>query len=197
MKVIVITNRNAATVPFFLQMDRIIAAKPDMMVLKEADMAYRIYAKFLKQAKATCDEYMVDLCADTYYDAATRMMVDNIYMTMENLRVCSHTLRPLKVWASVSSPEEAKEAVSLDACNIIAGNVFASETNPSAPAIGLDVLKKICEAVNVPVYAAGGITPENASAVAATGVKGVCVTSSVMIAEKPADVIDALRKNLK
>jgi thiamine-phosphate pyrophosphorylase len=51
---------------------------------------------------------------------------------------------------------------------------------------GLDFLRDICNAVSIPVYAVGGITPANAELCYGAGASGVCVMSGIMTAADPA-----------
>ncbi|MGN0713417.1 MAG: thiamine phosphate synthase [Anaerovoracaceae bacterium] len=43
----------------------------------------------------------------------------------------------------------------------------------------------MCKAVAIPVYAIGGISPENIDAVRAAGAAGACVMSGLMRCEDP------------
>jgi thiamine-phosphate pyrophosphorylase len=57
----------------------------------------------------------------------------------------------------------------------------------------VDRLREVVRAVPVPVVGIGGITPENAAAVAPTGAAGVAVISAVMAAR---DVGETVRRLL-
>ncbi len=94
---------------------------------------------------------------------------------------------------SAATVEEARRAWHGGADYVGAGPVFATPTKADAcPAIGLEGLRKIREAVRIPVLAIGGIGPGNARAVAETGVDGIAVISAVMGAADPAGAAEAL-----
>ena len=78
-----------------------------------------------------------------------------------------------------------------------AGPVFgtASKANP-APALGLDGLRAIVEAVDVPVIAIGSIDAERVREVIATGVHGIAVLSAVVAANDPASAARRIREAL-
>lgn len=84
------------------------------------------------------------------------------------------------VGVSVHSTDEAKEAIRLGATYLTAGHVFLTDCKKGVPARGLDFLRAVCDAVPVPVYAIGGITPQNAPDCLAAGASGVAVMSGVM-----------------
>ena len=52
-------------------------------------------------------------------------------------------------------------------------------------------MKQVCERVKIPVYAIGGIDPENYKEVMAAGAAGVCVMSGAMVCEAPGCYLSA------
>jgi thiamine-phosphate pyrophosphorylase len=80
----------------------------------------------------------------------------------------------------VHSVEEALEAQKLGATYIIAGNIYETDCKRGLPGKGLEYLKAVCDAVSVPVYAIGGITPERFPEISYTGVAGGCMMSGLM-----------------
>jgi thiamine-phosphate pyrophosphorylase len=77
------------------------------------------------------------------------------------------------------------------------GPVFATATKPdAAPPTGVDGLRRLWEdarALGRPAVAIGGIGPDNAGEVLATGVPGLCVSSAIVAAPDPGAVARALR----
>jgi thiamine-phosphate diphosphorylase len=71
---------------------------------------------------------------------------------------------------STHSLEEALEAERAGADFVIFGAVFET---PGKTPVGLDVLRKVCAAVRLPVLAIGGITAENTSEVLDAGASGI------------------------
>ena len=56
---------------------------------------------------------------------------------------------------------------------------------------GLEALRRIAAAVDRPVVAIGGITPERVRETLAAGAAGVAVISSILASERPADATKA------
>ena len=82
----------------------------------------------------------------------------------------------LMLGRSASSVEGAKAAEAEGASYIGAGPVWATPSKPDAdPAIGLERLRAICEAVSIPVVAIGGIDVSNARACIEAGAAGIAV----------------------
>ena len=63
------------------------------------------------------------------------------------------------------------------------GAVFQTSTKTDAKEISHAILKEICESVNIPVVAIGGIGKQNIEALAGSGIAGVALVSVVFAAE--------------
>lgn len=129
------------------------------------------------------------------FDVALAAGADGVHLGPDDLPVAavraavpSHFL----VGYSTDDPAEARQAAAAGADYIGCGTVFATETKADAgEVIGLEGLERVASAVDVPVVAIGGITPERARAVAeGTGASGVAVIGAVMGA---GDVESAVR----
>ena len=59
------------------------------------------------------------------------------------------------------------------------GAVFATGSKDDADDVSHETLKAICEAVSIPVIAIGGITKDNVSELAGSGICGVAVISAI------------------
>ena len=95
---------------------------------------------------------------------------------------------------SIHQLEEAREhASAVD--YLIAGTVFPTSSKPSAgPLLGLQGLREIATAVEVPVLAIGGITTDRMRAAAAAGAAGIAGIGLFLPGDIPlAHVVDAAR----
>ncbi len=98
----------------------------------------------------------------------------------------------LMLGISATSVYEAIAGVEQGAAYIGAGPVWATPTKTDAGSpIGLDGLAAICEAVNVPVVAIGGIDASNARDCMNAGAKGVAVVRASADARGVRAAIDA------
>ena len=96
------------------------------------------------------------------------------------------------VGASVHSVAEAQAAAAAGADYVTFGHVFQSDSKPGLPPQGTGALRRVVEAVPVPVLAIGGIEPGNVAAILETGCAGVAVIRSVLAAEDPRRAAAAL-----
>ncbi|MBE0461110.1 MAG: thiamine phosphate synthase [Candidatus Aminicenantes bacterium] len=104
-------------------------------------------------------------------------------------------LGPQKIiGATAHSLREAQEAEELGADYLGVGPVFLSPSKKDLKtALGLQGLIAIREKISIPILAIGGINPENAHDVMATGVNGVAVISAILGAK---DIEKATKKLL-
>ena len=96
------------------------------------------------------------------------------------------------VGRSVHGVAEARDAAKAGADYLVCGPVFATPSKAGlGEPIGIEVLRKAVEAVRVPVWAIGGITPENVAALQGVPIAGVAVSGAVAPAADPAAAVAA------
>jgi thiamine-phosphate pyrophosphorylase len=97
---------------------------------------------------------------------------------------------------SVHGLEEAQAAAEAGADYLTFGHVFPTSSHPGLPPHGLAELADIVAAVEVPVLAIGGISPDNLPDVLATGCAGICVISAILAESDPGAAAARLRSVL-
>jgi thiamine-phosphate pyrophosphorylase len=65
------------------------------------------------------------------------------------------------------------------------GTIFETASKPGVPPLGVEGMRAVCAAVQVPVIAIGGISAANAAAVLAAGAAGVAAIGAIFDAEDP------------
>jgi thiamine-phosphate diphosphorylase len=110
--------------------------------------------------------------------------------------VCKRTGWSGLIGCSVHSFEAALEAERQGADYITFGHVFASESHPGVPPRGIGELRRIVDAVSIPVIAIGGIDPSNVDLVLATGCSGVAVIGAVLDQPDPRAATAALKRSM-
>jgi thiamine-phosphate pyrophosphorylase len=94
---------------------------------------------------------------------------------------------------SVHDGGEIAAALEAGAHYLVAGTVFETASKPGRPGAGLKWVARASElAGEVPVYAIGGITAENAGQVILAGAHGVAVRSTILGAGDPGGAAAAL-----
>ena len=78
-----------------------------------------------------------------------------------------------KHWVRTKTVEQALKAQAHGADYLGVGAVFGTTSKADATKLDHKVLKEICETVDIPVVAIGGITEENVTELAGNGICGV------------------------
>lgn len=81
--------------------------------------------------------------------------------------------------------EEAKSAEEAGADFITLSPVFATLSKPEAEPLGLPEFETIVRQIEIPVYALGGVTPDEVGDCLEAGAYGVAVMSGIMAADVP------------
>ena len=92
---------------------------------------------------------------------------------------------------SAQTVEQALAAQAAGADYLGVGAVFSTSTKKDADDVSHETLRRICEAVDIPVVAIGGINEKNILQLKGSGVDGAAIVSAIFGAE---DVEAACRK---
>lgn len=185
----VIAVSNRALCSDFLGQLKKISREGIPIILREKDLSEAEYEKLAKQVMEFCP----DVLLHTFINTARKLGCKRIHLPMRVLRTADLIGFDI-VGASVHSVEEAAEAQRLGASYVTAGHIFATDCKKRVEPRGLDFLKSICGAVSIPVYAIGGIMPDNAQSVINAGAEGVCVMSGLMKCDDAAAYTKDLRR---
>ena len=130
-------------------------------------------------------------------DVALAVDADGVHVGQDDMpasHVRRHLGRKKILGVSAGTMEEARKAVDDGADYIGASPVFSTPTKPDAPApLGIEGLRRITQAVEIPVVAIGGINAGNAAAMREAGAAGIAVVSAIVAAENVEAAARALR----
>ena len=157
-------------------------------------------AAFLQEAlemKALCEKYHVPFFVNDNVEIAVKCKADGIHVgqsDMATAKVRQTVGEDMMIGVSVHSVEEALEAVRNGADCLGVGAMFSTSTKVNADVLTKEVLKEICDAVDIPVVAIGGISKGNMADLKGTGVDGVALVSAIFAAEDIEDECRILRQ---
>lgn len=180
-----VTNRKVCREDFLTRVEQIASCHPAGIILREKDMSEDAYTELASAVMEICNRYGVKCILHTFTDVAIALHCNAIHLPLPLLRELSADKKQTfaVLGASCHSIEDALEAQALGCTYITAGHVFETDCKKGLPGRGLAFLQNLCEAVEIPVYAIGGIAPSNITQVKAAGASGVCLMSSLMVSE--------------
>ena len=143
------------------------------------------YAALAREAAAVCRAHGVPLVVHTHADVARELGCCYLHMTLAALEAFSQDERErlageFELSTSCHSVEDARRAVELGCARILAGHVYETDCKPGLEPRGLRFLCDVCAAVDIPVWAIGGVTPKRLSELRAAGAAGACMMSAFM-----------------
>ncbi len=139
-----------------------------------------------KPLKKLCEQAGIPFVIDDDIEAARILDCDGVHVGQED-ESCSRAreiLGPNKiVGVSTQTVEQALTAQAAGADYLGVGGVVATSTKPEAWALSHQEFVDICDAVEIPVVAIGGVNKETLHLLEGTGVAGVAVVSAIFAAE--------------
>lgn len=171
------------------QIKRVCQLRPEAVILREKDLSETEYAKLAEEVYNITTSYDVWLIIHTYINVARELGINTVHMSLHNMREYRkefidnvNKINNIKTGCSIHSVEEAVEARNMGASYITAGHVYATDCKKGLAPRGLDFLKNVCDSVDIPVYAIGGINIDDGrrKEVKKYGAAGSCIMSGMM-----------------
>ena len=192
-KILAITNRHLCNNDFLTQIQDICSLnekntviKSVSIVLREKDLSENEYKDLAAKVMKICKNNNTECILHTYYKVAKELNCKKIHLPLHGLKSNPDVCKEFnEVGVSIHSVSEAIEAVNLGATYITAGHIFSTDCKKDIPPRGLSFLSSVCSSVNIPVYAIGGISPENAEKAINAGADGICIMSGLMNCKNP------------
>ncbi len=141
--------------------------------------------EFLKEAievKKLCASYHVPLIINDNVKIAQKSGADGVHVGACDMDIgeARKILGKDKIiGASARTVEQAKAAQAAGADYLGCGAVFPTGTKGDAKPLDHEVLKEICDSVEIPVVAIGGITKENVRQLKGCKINGIAVVSGI------------------
>ncbi len=128
-------------------------------------------------------------------DIARACRADGVVLRRDDLPA-SEMSSGLVTLAAVHSLAEAQQAAREGVQALIVGTIWPSASHPGRPGAGLELVSAVA-ALDLPVFAIGGVTPERAGQAVAAGAWGVAAIGSIWHDEEPGTAAIALLKSIR
>ena len=168
--------------------------------LREKELDESDFLKEAKQILALCKEYKVPFIVNDNVNIAIACKADGIHIGQEDMELKSVRKlvgKDMIIGVSVHTVEEAIKAQEGGADYIGIGAVFATSTKTDVDVLSFETLKSICEAVDIPTVAIGGIKKDNICKLKGSGIDGVAVVSAIFAAKDIATATKELLLEVK
>ena len=182
-----VTDRSwVGTQSLYEQVEAALKGGVTCVQLREKELSEDEFLEEAIEIAALCKQYKVPFFINDNVDIAIKCKADGIHVGQEDMvatQVRQKVGDDMILGVSVHSVEEALEAVKNGADCLGVGAMFSTSTKTDVDVLPKEVLKAICEAVDVPVVAIGGISKANILELSGTSVDGVALVSAIFAAE--------------
>lgn len=178
--VVAVTNRHLCYNDYFEQIKKIAYSGVKTIIVREKELSESEYLELFEGVLKACEETKTGVeCIPHFYEKAAEEF-ETVYLHLPMTLLRNHAHENIKLGTSVHSVVQAVEAKKLGASYITAGHVFATDCKKGLEPRGLDFLENVCRAVDIPVYAIGGINESNYRSALEKGADKVCMMSGMM-----------------
>lgn len=154
--------------------------------LREKELDEEAFLKEAFELHDLCKKYNVPFFINDNVDIAIRCHAEGIHVGQDDMAAAQVRQRVgegMMIGVSAHTVQEALDAVAHGADYLGVGAVFATHTKTDVSEMPRQTLLDICNAVDVPVVAIGGIHKENILQLKGTGVDGVALVSAIFAAK--------------
>lgn len=150
--------------------------------LREKNMDKKEFLEEAKEIQKLCKEYQVPFVINDNVEIAQEIDADGVHVGQSDMEASDVRARlgaDKIIGVSAQTVEQAVIAEQQGADYLGVGAVFPTGSKADAVEVSHETLKEICDAVQIPVIAIGGINKENVMELKETGICGVAVISAL------------------
>ena len=166
----------------YSQVEKALKGGATFIQLREKNLGEDEFLAEAKEIARLCKSYHVPFVINDNVEIAKKVDADGVHVgqsDMEALDVRKTLGEDKIIGVTAKTVEQALKAQAHGADYLGVGAVFGTTSKADATKLDHKVLKEICETVDIPVVAIGGITEENVTELAGNGICGVAVISAV------------------
>ena len=184
LRLYLVTNRYQDPLETFLKkVEQACQSGVTMIQLREKQLTTNQYYELAKMVKQITDTYQVPLIIDDRLDVCLAVDAAGLHIGDDELpvSVARQVLGTEKILGvTAKTVKRALEAEESGANYLGTGAIFPTTTKENAPITLISTLKDICQTVDIPVVAIGGLTCENIHQLSGTDIAGIAVVRDLM-----------------
>lgn len=153
-----------------------------LVQVREKNMGTEELAELGKRVKKICETYGVPMLIDDDIKAAMLCKADGVHVGQNDIspeEVREIMGNDVIVGVTAKTVKQAKAAQESGASYIGTGAAFPTGTKKDTYVISHETIKEICNSIDIPVVAIGGIDYDNVDKLKGTGIDGVAVVSAI------------------
>ena len=178
------------------QIEQALEGGVSILQLREKNLSEEQFIKEASEVKRLCSKYGVPLIINDSFETALKSGADGVHVGIEDMpvdKIRKAAGKDFIIGATAKTVAQAQKAEADGADYLGVGAAFSTHTKTDVDVLPEGRLKEICDSVDVPVVAIGGIHKDNILKLKGSGADGVALVSAIFSAED----IEAECKELK
>lgn len=164
------------------QVEKAIRGGVTFVQLREKNLEQEAFLREAKEIQGLCRSYGIPFVINDNVALAREIGADGVHVGQSDMKagdVRAILGKDKIIGVSAQTVEQALLAQRQGADYLGVGAVFPTGSKADAVEVDHQVLQDICRAVDIPVIAIGGITEENVTTLAGSGICGIAVISAI------------------
>ena len=182
-----------------MQVEEALKGGATFVQLREKHVDKEALQKEAGESQKLCRKYHVPFVINDNVEMAMEIGADGVHVGQSDMEAGSvrEKLGPDKIiGVSAATVEQALQAEKRGADYLGVGAVFSTSTKEDAKPLDHKMLKEICEAVNIPVVAIGGISQDNVLELKGSGISGIAVVSAIFAQKNIKEAANRLKQSV-
>lgn len=164
------------------QVEKALRGGVTLVQLREKNLKKEQFLQEAREIRDLCRNYHVPFVINDNVEIAMAVGADGVHVGQSDMEAgdVRAKLGPDKIiGVTAKTVDQALLAQKRGADYLGVGAVFHTSSKPDAREITHETLKEICNAVQIPVVAIGGISQQNVLQLSGSGISGVAVISAI------------------
>lgn len=164
------------------QVEQAIQGGATFVQLREKELDEGDFLEEAREIQKLCQKYQIPFVINDNVQIAVQIGADGVHVGQSDMKAgdVRKKLGPDKIiGVSAQTVEQALLAQKMGADYLGVGAVFHTGSKVDADDVSHDTLREICEAVEIPVIAIGGIGAGNVMQLSGSGICGIAVISAL------------------
>ena len=171
-----------------------------LLQLREKEKCGRDFLNLAFKVKKITDKYNIPLIINDRIDISMAVDAAGVHVGQSdiNVKYARKLLGNNKIiGATTKTVEEAKQAVKEGADYLGVGAIYETTTKVKTKITSIKTLNEICNSVNIPIIAIGGLNEENLSVLKESKISGIAVFSAIMKSKDIKKSVENLKSIIK
>ena len=187
LKLYAVTDRTwLGNETLYEQVEKALKGGVTLVQLREKELDEETFEKEGRELLELCHRYHVPLIINDNVALAKKINADGVHIGQSDMEM-QHARELLGadkiIGVTAKTVEQAKAAQAAGADYLGSGAVFGTSTKADAKPMELALFQKICESVEIPVVAIGGISGDNVLQLKGKKMAGIAVVSGIFACE--------------